>query len=543
MKAVATPSNPAVSGRGVFGHVHDPLVPRMTLHPGGVWQHSAPLRRRLARLVRIYWGCPQGPFGGRMLWVVGAGMGSCRSTRSLPRRCCRWWRLPGSSSPRGPRSRSRRCPMVRSAEAIAGLAALEAQAQAWRLALEAEAEARALAERDAATGTDAWVAALTGSTREVAAGGIRLARLLETKYAATREAFAAGRLRIEQVRVIVNAAEQIPASATPEQVADGRGVAGRPGHRRGHPRPPPPRRPAAAPGRAPDVRPDLPRADDSPTRTCMLGREHRAAEAETWLSLGDNGNGTYTGRFVIPELHGQLLQRHLDTLSAPRRLSRDRHGHQVSDPTPARHRAGALADRTPRPGVHRAPRAPAHRRPRRQRHHPARHPRPGRPADRARCRPARDRRPPHRRRGPPTGLQRRTRPRRPGHRLRTPGPRPRDPPAHQGPTPGPVPDPRHLRRHRLPTPLRLDRDPPPPPLVPRRPHRPRQRPPPVLLPPPPRPRHPLRPPPHPRRRLALPPTDIGRSGSAVRSFLTDCRDSGPSPPDHRGTRPVSRGAS
>ena len=105
------------------------------------------------------------------------------------------------------------------AEAIAGLAALEAQAQAWRLALEAEADERALAERDAATGTDAWVAALTGSTREVAAGGIRLARLLESKYAATRQAFAAGRLRIEQVRVIVNAAEQIPASATPEQVA------------------------------------------------------------------------------------------------------------------------------------------------------------------------------------------------------------------------------------------------------------------------------------------------------------------------------------
>ena len=109
-------------------------------------------------------------------------------------------------------------PDVEVGEAIAELAGLEAQAQAWRLALEAEADARALAERDAATGTDAWVAALTGTTREAAAGGIRLARLLSEKYAATREAFAAGRLRIEQVRVIVNAAEQIPDSATPEQV-------------------------------------------------------------------------------------------------------------------------------------------------------------------------------------------------------------------------------------------------------------------------------------------------------------------------------------
>ena len=59
-------------------------------------------------------------------------------------------------------------------EVDAGLAALEAQAQAWRLALEAEADQRALAEKDAATGT---------------------------------------------VRVIVNAAEQIPATATAAQVA------------------------------------------------------------------------------------------------------------------------------------------------------------------------------------------------------------------------------------------------------------------------------------------------------------------------------------
>ena len=48
---------------------------------------------------------------------------------------------------------------------------------------------------------------------------------------------------------------------------------------------------------------------------------------------GDNGNGTWTGRFVIPALHGQLLQRHLDTLTAPRRLSATRDGDQVSYPT------------------------------------------------------------------------------------------------------------------------------------------------------------------------------------------------------------------
>jgi hypothetical protein len=218
------------------------------------------------------------------------------------------------------------------AEAIAGLAALQAQVESWRLALEAEADARALAERDAATGTDAWVTALTGSTREAAAGGIRLARLLQSTYAATREAFAAGRLRIEQVRVIVNAAEQIPSSATPEEVrraeewlvAQGTGD----GTRDGRPRDAKRLRRAARRMCA-AVSHDLMLAHQD----VMLGREERAAEAETWLSLGDNGNGTWTGKFVIPALHGQLLQRHLDTLTAPRRLSRVRDGEQVTDPT------------------------------------------------------------------------------------------------------------------------------------------------------------------------------------------------------------------
>jgi len=218
------------------------------------------------------------------------------------------------------------------AEAIAGLAALQAQVESWRLALEVEADARALAEREAATGTDAWVAALTGSTREVAAGGIRLARLLSEKYAATRAAFAAGRLRIEQVRVIVNAAEQIPATATPEQVAmaeewlvaQGTGE----GTRDGRPRDATRLRRAARRMCAPICHELMTAHQDA-----MLGREHTHAEAETWFSLADNGNGTYAGRFVIPELHGLLLRRHLETLSAPRRLTRDRHGDPVTDPT------------------------------------------------------------------------------------------------------------------------------------------------------------------------------------------------------------------
>ena len=100
------------------------------------------------------------------------------------------------------------------AGAVAELARIESRVQALRMDLAAEAERRRVAESTAETGTDAWLARLTGSTREQARGGLWLAGLLQNKYPATREGFAAGALRVEQVRVIVNAAEQAPAEAS-----------------------------------------------------------------------------------------------------------------------------------------------------------------------------------------------------------------------------------------------------------------------------------------------------------------------------------------
>lgn len=87
---------------------------------------------------------------------------------------------------------------------------LESQAAALRGSVLAEADRRKTALGTAASGTDAWAVEFTGDTREMNAGGLRIARLLEEKYHATRDAFAAGRVTKAQVRVIVNAAEQSP---------------------------------------------------------------------------------------------------------------------------------------------------------------------------------------------------------------------------------------------------------------------------------------------------------------------------------------------
>lgn len=215
---------------------------------------------------------------------------------------------------------------------IAELAALESQVAAWRLSLVAEAERRELAAKEAATGTAAWAAQLTGDTREALAGGLRLAQLLEEKYHATREAFATGRLRIPQVRVIVNAAEQAPPEATPTQLAAAEEVlvAKATGDSSRSGRPMNAKRLRQAARRMFDVV-DRDLADRH--EAIMLGREGRNAERETFLSLQDNGDGTFSGRFTVPELHGHLLRDALERLSAPRRLSRDAAGRQVVDET------------------------------------------------------------------------------------------------------------------------------------------------------------------------------------------------------------------
>lgn len=218
------------------------------------------------------------------------------------------------------------------AEGICEAAKLEAQAASLRLALTAEADARALATKAAATGTDAWAAALVGDTREAANGGVWVARLLREKYAVTREAFAAGEVTVKQVRVIVAAAEQIPDWATAEQVATAEewlvaratGAATRSG-RGQNPR----RLRQTARAMCRVVSAELAEAHEA----AMLGEGKRRADWETYFDLQQRGDGTWQGRFKIPELHGNLLATFLESLTSPRRLVRDAAGAQVTDET------------------------------------------------------------------------------------------------------------------------------------------------------------------------------------------------------------------
>ncbi len=201
--------------------------------------------------------------------------------------------------------------------------AAESQLRALRLRLLHEADSREMATQSGATGTDAWAAKLTGTTRGVMSGGIWLARLLEEKYPTTLGAFADGGINEQQTRVIVNAAEEIPAFISDEhrEAAEAElvqlaveGMNARSLRQRAR--------------RMLDV---ISRELADEHEATMLDDEQRRAEMETWLSLQDNDNGTFSGKFVIPELHSHLLRNFLERLTSPRRLSPNQAGELVHD--------------------------------------------------------------------------------------------------------------------------------------------------------------------------------------------------------------------
>jgi hypothetical protein len=212
-------------------------------------------------------------------------------------------------------------------DAIAGLAALEAQAASLRLAVLAEADRRRLAQSLGATATDAWAARLTGANRAEIANLVRVARLLEQRYDATREAFAAGDINQDQVTVIVRSAERLPAEVTDADrraaeaelvVKAVRGMNAKRLRQAG-------RRMLEAVAREQAAA----LADEH--EAAVLAAEERDAELETWLTLADNGNGTFSGRFVIPELHGHLLRAALEALTSPAQLARNKAGEVIRD--------------------------------------------------------------------------------------------------------------------------------------------------------------------------------------------------------------------
>src|SRR4051794_5652055 len=210
-------------------------------------------------------------------------------------------------------------------EALVELSRAEARISELRLRVLAAADRNDIAADSAATSTSAWLAVHTGTTRAQAHGEGRLAQALDGAFGHTRQALAAGRLNQAQARVIVRAIAELPdgVDTTLRKLAEKRLVEDAAHYD------------AAALrllGRRVFEVIDPDAADAEEGR--RLEREEQAAARATYLQLCDNRDGTHTGRFKIPTLHAEMLNKALYALTAPAK-------HRPGAPT--QHRPGAPA--------------------------------------------------------------------------------------------------------------------------------------------------------------------------------------------------------
>lgn len=205
---------------------------------------------------------------------------------------------------------------------VTALAAQVSEVQA-RLLAHAEATDATTTEAQA-TSTAAWLAATTRTTRRAARAATKLADDL-TAHEATRLALARGEVLTDQASVIIEAVEALPSDAEVRERCEQHLLA------------------AAAHHDAIELKilgrrvlavvdPEAAEAHEAD----LLDKQERAAETKTRFSMGDNGDGTSTGRFTIPDLHGDMLRKALTALAAPRHVRSQGESYDHDRPSPAR---------------------------------------------------------------------------------------------------------------------------------------------------------------------------------------------------------------
>jgi len=145
---------------------------------------------------------------------------------------------------------------------------------------------------------------------------LRAAQTLdEPLYATTREAFAAGRLTVDQVRVVLRAVGDLPAG----EVTDDQRVRAQE-HLVG----------LAAEHDAKQLRIlarrlfEVLAPDEADRREGQaLAREERRARERCRFAMRDNGDGTHSGWFKLPSLHAEMLGKAVHAFAAPRRTNPD----------------------------------------------------------------------------------------------------------------------------------------------------------------------------------------------------------------------------
>ena len=195
---------------------------------------------------------------------------------------------------------------------VAGIERLVRRVESIRLAVIARVERDRVAVRSGSSNTASWVSQATRSGGGVAAGQVALATALESGLPATRAALAAGEVSTRHAAIIAGAMAGLPvelADAEREKVEaslvrDARRL-----------EPSRLRQTAsmalAAAGKGV--------AEAAAHQEQVLLDQERKAYAASRLTLFDHGDGTTTGRFLVPTGTAMVLRKVLQSMTAPRR--------------------------------------------------------------------------------------------------------------------------------------------------------------------------------------------------------------------------------
>ena len=216
--------------------------------------------------------------------------------------------------------------------ALLALAKGEAQLEALRLRLLAEAETSEATVHTGARSAADWLATETRQVRRDARSDLKLAERLED-HDLLSGAMAAGAVNVDQARAIVSSLGRLPKTGefavTPEQriTAETHLVA------------------LAAKHDAKELRilgrrifeviaPDLAEKYEGKA----LEAEEAEARRKTTFTMWQDAEGTWHGRFRVPDLHGQIVEKAILALTSPSRaVGANTTGIDPDLPTPTRH--------------------------------------------------------------------------------------------------------------------------------------------------------------------------------------------------------------
>jgi len=194
---------------------------------------------------------------------------------------------------------------------LRSLTRAEARITAKKLQVLAAADEARTGLKSGAASTGQWAASLANADQGAVQHQVRLAQGLQERTA-TRAALGAGTISPEHAAVIIQTDHNLPNQVTPEQRAtveqsliNGAATLAPAALRKAA------RRALAA------IEPDV-TVVDAHENDLVAAAETRA-RARTRLTLHDNEDGTVTGHFTVPVLHGHLLRKIIATMTAPRR--------------------------------------------------------------------------------------------------------------------------------------------------------------------------------------------------------------------------------